>query len=189
MIAASAYRLTLHPDLQKQVAPFRDSSQTAQFAATLAALGNTNLAHLTNIPPRRFEMGNYGAVDLALSQGSQGDKFAADTKIGPSTSLTAQQTYWADIQEMSWSRAFELLPWPLKHQPKPDRERHPERCSMDTARLPGSELYGLGLLFVLACIFWQPLRVRTLGVVRFPVEVLKLSQLRCGRPGWRGGIG
>jgi hypothetical protein len=58
LIVASAYGLMLHPDLQGGIAPFRDSTQTAQFAAALAALGNTDLACLTNVPPRRFEIGN-----------------------------------------------------------------------------------------------------------------------------------
>src|SRR5262249_28304329 len=38
LIVASSYGLGLHPDLQQDVPPFRDSSQTALFAATLAAL-------------------------------------------------------------------------------------------------------------------------------------------------------
>ena len=67
LIVASPYGLALHPDLQKDVAPFRDSSQTAQFAAALAALGNANFDRLTNVPPRRFEIGSRTAMDLSVT--------------------------------------------------------------------------------------------------------------------------
>ena len=82
LIVASSYGLVLHPDLQQEVAPFRDSTQTAQFAATLAALGNEKLAALTDIPPRRFEIGNRTAVDIS-TRGS-----------GELHPLTASETYW-----------------------------------------------------------------------------------------------
>ena len=67
LLVVSAYGLELHPTLQGSIAPFRDSTQTAQFAATLAALGDTNLQDLTFVPPRRFEMGNGAIVDLSVS--------------------------------------------------------------------------------------------------------------------------
>lgn len=65
LIVVSSYGLTLHPELQGSIAPFRDSTQTAQFAAVLAALGHPTLAGLKSIPPRRFEIGNQIAVDLS----------------------------------------------------------------------------------------------------------------------------
>ena len=69
LIVVSGYGLRLHPGLQGETAPFRDSTQTAQFAAALAALGNTSLmtAGRAAIPPRRFEIGNRAAVDLSTS--------------------------------------------------------------------------------------------------------------------------
>lgn len=67
LLVVSGYGLTLHPELQKEIPPFRDSAQTAQFAATLAALGNTNLLRLAFVPPRRFEIGMHSAVDLSVS--------------------------------------------------------------------------------------------------------------------------
>ena len=67
LIVASAYGLALHRDLQGTVAPFRDSTQTAQFAAVLAALGNEKLARVVKIQPRRFEVGNRTAVDLSVT--------------------------------------------------------------------------------------------------------------------------
>jgi uncharacterized integral membrane protein len=67
LIVVSSYGLQLHESLQDTVAPFRDSTQTAQFAATLAALGNRRLDGLPRIPPRRFEVGNGTTVDLSVS--------------------------------------------------------------------------------------------------------------------------
>lgn len=67
LIVVSSYGLTLHPGLQQEIAPFRDSLQTGVFAATLAALGETNLTSLSFFAPRRFEIGNHGAVDLSVS--------------------------------------------------------------------------------------------------------------------------
>ena len=65
LIVASSYGLELHHSLQGTAAPFRDSAQTAQFSAALAALGNGQLKELRTIPPRIFEVGNGVAVDLS----------------------------------------------------------------------------------------------------------------------------
>lgn len=67
LVVVSGYGLQLSPELQQDTPPFRESLQTAQFAATLAALGNTKLAASTAIQPRRFEIGRGGPVDLSLS--------------------------------------------------------------------------------------------------------------------------
>ena len=66
LVVVSSYGLSLSPKWQGGVPPFRDSSQTAQFVAVRAALGNTNLASLTNIEPRRFEISRTGAYDLSV---------------------------------------------------------------------------------------------------------------------------
>ena len=66
LIVTSSYGLSLHPELQKSVPLFRDSLQTAQYTAVLAALGHPELRTLTFIPPRRFEIGKRGAVDLSV---------------------------------------------------------------------------------------------------------------------------
>jgi hypothetical protein len=65
LVVISGYGLELHRGLQGHTPPFRDSTQTAQYAAVLAALGNTNLQGLTNIPVRRFEIGRNGPVDMS----------------------------------------------------------------------------------------------------------------------------
>jgi hypothetical protein len=67
LIVVSSYGLALHRSLQATAAPFRDSTQTAQFAAVMAALGAEGMSGLTKIPPRRFEIGNGRAVDLSVA--------------------------------------------------------------------------------------------------------------------------
>lgn len=69
LLVFSGFGLALAPDLQRGVPPFRDNEQTAQYAATLAALGETNLINLQRVPPRRFEIGRHGAVDLSFESG------------------------------------------------------------------------------------------------------------------------
>jgi hypothetical protein len=69
LIVISGYGLQLSNNLQGGVAPFRDSGQTAQFAATLAAFGKAGLLALTNIPPRRFEIGRLEPFDLSVAEG------------------------------------------------------------------------------------------------------------------------
>jgi hypothetical protein len=70
LLVVSSYGLALHPDLQSGVASFRESAQTAQFAATLAALGNTQLAQLKFISPRRFEIGKQASIDWSTNAAS-----------------------------------------------------------------------------------------------------------------------
>ncbi len=67
LIVAGSYGLTLHRDLQQRIAPFRDSSQTALFAATLAALDTKGIDIFNDMSPRRFEIGNTTAVDLSVT--------------------------------------------------------------------------------------------------------------------------
>ena len=65
LIVTSGYGLTLDPKLQEQISvlPFRDSLQTAQFTAALVAA--RELPTLPLSPPRSFEIGKRGAVDLS----------------------------------------------------------------------------------------------------------------------------
>ncbi len=64
LVVVSAYGLELNWHYQGDVPPFRSSLQTAQFITALAALGNTNLLNLTDLPIQRCEIGNNGPVDL-----------------------------------------------------------------------------------------------------------------------------
>ncbi len=66
LIVVSGYGLALNPRLQQSVPPFRDSAQTAQFAATLALLARTNLSVSGEFPVRRYEIGNQTVVDLSV---------------------------------------------------------------------------------------------------------------------------
>jgi hypothetical protein len=65
LIAISGYGLQLAPELQQGIAPFRDASSSATYAAALHALG-VMLTHAPlEIPPRRFEISRQGPVDLS----------------------------------------------------------------------------------------------------------------------------
>jgi hypothetical protein len=200
LIVTSAYGLMLHPDLQREIAPFRDSTQTAQFAAALAALGNTNLTCLTNIPPRRFEIGNHGPVDLSVKPGLLlATNFVAHTNAAPWLHpLTAQQSYQANAQKMSWTNTFRLCRGLMNLKSKPDQRTRSENSKAklhDPSKEPESNsaarttcdyatlrLLGLGLILAFACVFWRPLRARTFGLFQFPVEVLRYDESDVGEP-------
>jgi hypothetical protein len=68
LVVVSGHGLQLHADLQRQIPPFRDSSETALFAAALAALGDPRTQTLTEVPPRRWEIGRFGPVDLSVTK-------------------------------------------------------------------------------------------------------------------------
>jgi hypothetical protein len=82
LIVASHFGLTLHPDLQTPIPPFRDSYQTALFYSTLQAVDHivripqtdevrnavTERTYSTAGAPRLYELGRHGAVDLSMIQ-------------------------------------------------------------------------------------------------------------------------
>ena len=73
LLVASPFGLTLKSDLQK-VPPFRDSNQTAMYAATLLATDDDLAKKFTRAslnPVRLYEIGRRGAFDL--TQGVKGD--------------------------------------------------------------------------------------------------------------------
>jgi len=69
LVIFSGYGLSLRDELQNGVAPFRDSTQGAQFLATLNALNDTNVSGADKIQPRRFEIGRRGPVNLSITDG------------------------------------------------------------------------------------------------------------------------
>jgi hypothetical protein len=69
LIVVSGYGLQLHPGLQRRIAPFRDSSQTAEFAAVLGALGDP-IVQDAKLEPRRFQVIRNGIEDLSTSTNS-----------------------------------------------------------------------------------------------------------------------
>jgi hypothetical protein len=97
VIVASSYGLSLYPELQRDVPPFRDSSQTALFAATLAALDPSEVAPLERVSPRRFEIGNTTAVDLSTQSSGW----------PPIHPLTRSEEY-AQHRNYCWRRPFGL---------------------------------------------------------------------------------
>jgi hypothetical protein len=100
LLVTSGYGLRLHPDLQKKGPPFRDSIQTAQFTAALAALGYKELPTLKCVPPRRFEIAKNGAVDLSVPRASSdcGDPqppLHPKTRIPPIKTTREWGVFWA----------------------------------------------------------------------------------------------
>jgi hypothetical protein len=65
IIVASSFGLELQPKLQKDIPPFRDSYQTAEYLACLAGLGIVSPDTFKQISPRLFEIGRNGAVDIS----------------------------------------------------------------------------------------------------------------------------
>ncbi len=63
VIVVSSYGLSLGDTLQGSTLPFRDTYQTATYAAALQAVGG--LPHDLHIEPRVFEIGRHGVVDLS----------------------------------------------------------------------------------------------------------------------------
>src|SRR5688572_17828132 len=105
LIIASSYGLALNPALQDPIAPFRDSTQTAQFAAALAALDQGKLRGIEGIPPRRFEVGNGFAVDLSVASA----EYAATPVAGRLHPLTASEAYRARPEQKRWPTVWEIL--------------------------------------------------------------------------------
>ncbi len=67
LMVVSGYGLRLNDDLQAGVAPFRESAQCAYYLATLASIHDGKFQGTDRVPPRRFEIGRHGAVDLSTN--------------------------------------------------------------------------------------------------------------------------
>ncbi len=152
LIVASSYGLSLHPDLQGDVAPFRDSTQTAQFAATLAALGHRALQNVETIPPRRFEIGNHHAVDLSVTA----NRRLSFPNIDPS------------------GGEFGL------HLPT-EIDIHRDRKDHRSTRLRGAAISAAFLLLI-ATLLWKPLRRVTWQLWTYPAETLRYTEEDVGGP-------
>ena len=67
LVVGSSFGLELGEELQKDVPPFRDTYQTGEYLACLAALGQpAALASLGHIRPQIFEIGRRGAYALDI---------------------------------------------------------------------------------------------------------------------------
>ena len=69
VLVASSFGLELSRDFQKEIPPFRDTYQTGQYLACLAALNypRVTASNLTGLTPCRYEIGRSGAFDLSQS--------------------------------------------------------------------------------------------------------------------------
>ena len=152
LIVTSAYGLALHPDLQGDVAPFRDSPQTAQFAACLAALGNPILANLTEVPPRRFEIGNRSAIDISLST-------PATALIGPEGEVAKP----VHLHPLTYGQLYQ------EYRPYYKREL-------------GLGLAIAALILAATCWWYQPLRRLTLNWSAPLYEALEYTEEDIGGP-------
>jgi hypothetical protein len=90
LLVASSYGLALEPGPQGTVSPFRDSAQTAQFAATKAALGKPDPAQSEKVNPHLFEIGNRTAVALG-SPDAPDNSQEPDTQSNKSSSAAARE--------------------------------------------------------------------------------------------------
>jgi len=152
LIVVSSYGLSLNPHLQGDVAPFRDSTQTAQFAAALAALGNRALQRIETIPPRRFEVGNHNVIDLSV---------AANPDIG-------------FPQNDPQRGAFGL-------HPPTEVETHLARQDHRSTRLEGAS-WSAAVLLLIATLLWKPLRRVTWQLWSYPAETLRYTEEDVGGP-------
>lgn len=105
LIIASQFGLQLEPSLQQSIPPFRSSLQTSTFFGVLQAIGrvtfepskknpkfilsdqNSMYEFASAIPPRLFEIGRHGAVDLSPDRPGEGLRtiHPARTDVDPST--------------------------------------------------------------------------------------------------------
>jgi hypothetical protein len=152
LLVLSAYGLQLHPDLQRSIPAFRDSTQTAQFAAALAALGHANLNDLTLVPPRRFEVGNGAIVDLSVLKA-----------LMPSTSRIGSSTNGPWLHPLTLSEEYPYA--------KPHIHEHSIKIV----------IYSLVLL-IAAGLFWLPLRGMAAEPSRIPGDILAYSEEDVGGP-------
>ena len=99
LIVGSPFGLTLTPKLQARIPPFRDSYQTATYAATLAALDEELVSGRNSSgDPRIFEIGRNGAFDLTppakLSTSKTRVPASVETSLHPVNPRTAIWFTW-----------------------------------------------------------------------------------------------
>jgi len=116
LIVVSGYGLRLKDELQRGVPPFRDSAQTAQFAATLAALGQPELQAPVEPAPRRYEIGRKTAYDLSLTDAGphpapraldRGGRWPRLTVLGAVLTVVGGGfllvIFWRGLQHLTWN--------------------------------------------------------------------------------------
>ncbi|HET7536972.1 MAG TPA: hypothetical protein VFJ90_10990 [Candidatus Didemnitutus sp.] len=164
LIVASSYGLELAPELQGQIAPFRDSKQTALFAAALAALGEPHLSNLTGVSARRFEIGNSAVVDLS----TRGPMATARVVV-------PEQLYPDDSNE---PQVFEMK---FALHPETPQEQLREAAVNRHENWLWCALFG-ALTVVGLCWLVPSLRNLSFSCLRFPSEALVYSEEDIGGP-------
>jgi hypothetical protein len=183
LIVASAYGLTLQANLQGTIAPFRDSSQTAQYAAALAALGNDKLARVARVPPRLFEIGNRTAVDLSVERCQAPIDHSGPVVLHPPTASDRhgpapehdRQRYWLSLA----SAVLHSNPFIL--QPPTENEANWLTLPHELRRVGWSMLAAV-LVLGGACGLWPPLRRVTWKGLEYLGDALNYSEEDIGGP-------
>jgi hypothetical protein len=68
LLIASHFGLQLEPELQQSIPPFRNSYQTSTVLAVLKAINRIDTGRYSDeVPPRIFEIGRHGPVDLSVN--------------------------------------------------------------------------------------------------------------------------
>jgi len=80
LIVASSFDLELGENLQQNIPPFRDSYQTGEFLACLAALGHVPAEVLDRVAAKIFEVGRRGAYRLDVVNGKSLDGWLYRTR-------------------------------------------------------------------------------------------------------------
>lgn len=80
LIVASSFDLELGENLQQNIPPFRDSYQTGEFLACMAALGHVPTELLDRVAPKIFEIGRRGAYRLDVVNGNSLDGWLYRTR-------------------------------------------------------------------------------------------------------------
>jgi hypothetical protein len=122
LLVFSSYGLRLNETLQGEVAPFRDSEQSQAYLATLSALKSDKVGNFGLIPPRRFEIGRYGPVEMRPDT----NEFWADPRPAPAPAaiwfpLTVALAILLGLNSVIW-RAVRRVVFPsLQYQCEPLR--------------------------------------------------------------------
>jgi hypothetical protein len=94
VLVASSFGLELATNFQREIPPFRDTYQTGQYLACLAAFGfpGVTAENLQHLAPRRYEIGRTAAFDLSTT-GSVFQPFSPRPGF-KETILNRQTLYW-----------------------------------------------------------------------------------------------
>jgi len=108
VIVASSFGLQLRDEFQQQTPPFRDTYQTGEYLACLAALDFPGAReNLSKITPRRFEIGRNGGYDLSMSENPVDPPTSR-----PAIGLPARLEFFLLVAAVAGLTIFWLGSWP-----------------------------------------------------------------------------